>query len=244
MDDEPVILKMFDVALRRAGFEVDAFESATAAKAMLHFRRYDALVTDKNMPDLDGIALSQAARAVDPKLAIVMTTGYATAESSAAILRVVDVLYSKPVSLNVLVNGVQAAIDRRRDSHVPPSQEPTVTVVSTDPKQAFRLARVLRELGKPVEAVQSLDELARLTQLAGLVVDARAITPEGTRTIWRLMGRHADLKLIVIGDDAAMATGLGAAARIPLDADDVSVKTTVLAAFRRSPAGLGEGATV
>lgn len=246
VDDEPIILKMFDTALRRAGFEVDAFESATAARAMLNFRRYDALVTDKNMPDLDGITLSQAARSVNPNLPIVMTTGYATAESSAAILRVVDVLYSKPVALNVLVSGVKGAIEKRGRGAERSAGEPPVIIVSGDARQAFRMARIVRELNRPVEALQSLDELASLHAISGLIVDERCAGGDANRTIWRLLGRHAALKLILVGDDAALATGLGAAARIPSSADDVTAKTAVLTALRReSRAGVyGEAAAV
>lgn len=235
VDDEPSILRMYDLALRRAGFEVDAFESATAAQAMLSFRRYDALVTDKNMPELDGILLSQAARSVDPHLPIVMTTGYATAESSAALLRVVDVLYAKPVALNVLVSGVKSAIERRGRGAVRGTQEPPVILVSADPRVAFRLARIVRELSRPVEAVQSLEELASLEAISGLIVDERCVGGEANRTIWRLLGRYPELKLILVGDDAALATGLGAATRIPTAADDVTAKAAVLTALRRGP---------
>lgn len=241
VDDEPVILRMFEVAFRRAGFEVDAFESATAARAMLNFRRYEALVTDKNMPDLDGLMLSESARRVDPGLPIVMTTGYATAESTEAILKVVDVLYSKPVSLTVLVSGVQSVIERRSSAaqEKAPAEAP-ITLVCGDPRLAYRIARVVRELGRPVEALGSLDELARLSAISGLLVDERLIGPEGTRTIWRLLGRYPDLKVVLIGEDAAFAVGLGAGARVSAGADDLTLKASLVQALRRDrarPAG-------
>jgi len=228
VDDEPVVLRMFETALRRAGFEVDAFESGTSARAMLNLRRYDALITDKNMPDLDGVALAHMARAAQPNLPIVMTTGYATSEVAKSLLNVVDVLFAKPLSLKVLVTGISSAILRRTElaeaartsTPVSTASSDPVVILTADPRRAYQVARLLRELGKSAEAVSSLDELSQLRELSGLILEAECIGPDDQRVIWRLLGRHEGLKVIVLGDDNARAIALGACAQVPLNAAD------------------------
>ncbi len=244
VDDEPVVLKMFETALRRAGFEVDAFASGTSARAMLALRRYHALVTDKNMPDMDGVALAQLARASQPNLPIVMTTGHATPEVAKSLLNVVDVLFAKPVSLKVLVAGISSAILRRNElaeaarTSVAPVTLPAVApvvILTADPSRAYQIARLLRDLGKTAEAVTGLDELSRLRDLSGLVLDAACVGPEDQRAIWRLLGRHEGLKVIVLGDDNARAVGLGASAQVPLSASLPTMRAALQQAFGSDP---------
>ena len=54
---------MLSPVLKAAGYEVTAVSSAHEALAMLkNGRRFDALVTDIDMPDMDGFALAEAVR--------------------------------------------------------------------------------------------------------------------------------------------------------------------------------------
>lgn len=239
VDDEPAILRMFEMALRKSGFRVDAVESGTSARALLSLNHYDALLTDKNLPDFDGVALAQLARAAQPNLPIVMTTGYATPALAESLLHVVDVLFSKPVSLKTLVDGVKNVIARRsRDSGAvrAPSGEPPVVIVTPEPKLAYRVARVLKELGRPTEAVSGLEELSRIHALSGLVLDSRCVGPDGQRSVWRMLGRHEHLKVLVLGGDGVRAVSLGAALQLAEDADDKTLRAGVQRVFLTGPA--------
>ena len=54
IDDEPSILKALARLLRRDGAMVDTADTGTRALALLQERRYDVLLCDLRMPDLDG----------------------------------------------------------------------------------------------------------------------------------------------------------------------------------------------
>ncbi|HEY8442919.1 MAG TPA: response regulator, partial [Xanthobacteraceae bacterium] len=63
VDDSPFFRNMLSPVLKAAGYEVTAVASADEALALLHKGgRFDALVTDLDMPDMDGFALAEAVR--------------------------------------------------------------------------------------------------------------------------------------------------------------------------------------
>ena len=69
VDDEPEVTAMMRDALEAAGYEVATAESGPVALALLDETRFDAVVSDLRMPDMDGAALWRAIRARDPELA-------------------------------------------------------------------------------------------------------------------------------------------------------------------------------
>jgi CheY-like chemotaxis protein len=76
VDDEPVLLDIGNLFLERTGaFRVDTLPSAPAALEILKTRRYDAIVSDYQMPEMDGIAFLKAVRKTDPALPFIIFTG-------------------------------------------------------------------------------------------------------------------------------------------------------------------------
>ena len=87
VDDEPAVRVPLVRLLARAGFEV--LEAATGRSAMelVQDAPVDLVLTDLYMPDMDGLELAIALRAVQPWLPIVVMSG-ATAEQAAALYEV------------------------------------------------------------------------------------------------------------------------------------------------------------
>ncbi len=115
VDDEPVVLEVLKRFLgREKDLELVSAESAEEALALLSKRRFDLLMTDKNLPGMSGIALVGEARGKRPALEAIIMTGYASAES------VIDALaagasdyLTKPFDdLAVVRAKVRAALDR------------------------------------------------------------------------------------------------------------------------------------
>lgn len=69
VDDEPEIADLVRELLEGANHEVVTAESGAVALAMLGEARFDAIVSDLHMPDVDGAALWREVRARDPALA-------------------------------------------------------------------------------------------------------------------------------------------------------------------------------
>jgi two-component system NtrC family sensor kinase len=69
VDDEPEVAALMREVLEGAGFDVLAAESGAVALEMLAEARFDAVVSDVRMPDLDGPALWRRLRQEQPALA-------------------------------------------------------------------------------------------------------------------------------------------------------------------------------
>jgi CheY-like chemotaxis protein len=76
VDDEPLLLDIGKLFLERSGtFRVDIQGSAPAALEILKTRSYDAIVSDYQMPEMDGIAFLKTVRRTDPALPFIIFTG-------------------------------------------------------------------------------------------------------------------------------------------------------------------------
>jgi CheY-like chemotaxis protein len=82
VDDEAVVLTVLREALRRGGYRVTTAASAEEAIDLMHKRRFDLVLTDKNLPGASGLDVLRAARTLSPAPAIVLITGYSSYDSA------------------------------------------------------------------------------------------------------------------------------------------------------------------
>jgi CheY-like chemotaxis protein len=82
VDDEAVVLTVLREALRRGGYRVTTAASAEEAMDLMQKRRFDLVLTDKNLPGASGLDVLRAARALTPSPAIVLITGYTSYDSA------------------------------------------------------------------------------------------------------------------------------------------------------------------
>jgi len=75
-EDEQVMREYLARALERSGYEVVAVDSGTAAAPLLEAERFDLLLTDIIMPEMDGIQLAQYCNMVSPTTNVIFITGF------------------------------------------------------------------------------------------------------------------------------------------------------------------------
>ena len=75
-EDEQVMRAYLARALERSGYEVVAVDSGTAAAPLLEAERFDLLLTDIIMPEMDGIQLAQYCNMVSPTTDVIFITGF------------------------------------------------------------------------------------------------------------------------------------------------------------------------
>ena len=80
VDDEPSMLRILTVILADAKHSVTASGGLKEARAALAKERFDLVITDKKMPDGDGLDLLRYCHENDPDLPVVMLTAVATVE--------------------------------------------------------------------------------------------------------------------------------------------------------------------
>ncbi len=81
-DDEPEIVDLCSRLLIGQGYAVRAAMSGQAAIAHLEAEPFDLLVIDIKMPDMDGLTVLRRGRELNPDLAAVVITGFATMDSA------------------------------------------------------------------------------------------------------------------------------------------------------------------
>ncbi|MCR5884828.1 PAS domain-containing protein [Rhizobacter sp. J219] len=115
VDDDPVMLTTMQALLEREGCVVDAQASPQQALEQLRALRGDThlLVTDFNMPLMDGMALVREAKRLNPELPVVMASGFLSDKlCEQATLLGVDVLVQKERTVEDLVAAVREAVAR------------------------------------------------------------------------------------------------------------------------------------
>lgn len=75
VDDEPNILKMLSLVLTKAGFDVRCVESGFEGLRFFHLRLWDAVITDRAMPGVNGEEMAARMREHQPNIPILMLTG-------------------------------------------------------------------------------------------------------------------------------------------------------------------------
>ena len=110
VDDEPVLLRLLEMNLRAAGFEVRTASSGAAALAVAAEHVPDAIVLDVGLPDLDGGSVVSRLRA-DPATAGVQVILLSGADRDAlaghGYAAEVQVFLTKPVEPAHLVETVR-----------------------------------------------------------------------------------------------------------------------------------------
>ena len=117
VDDDPAMVLMVDGLLRRAGYKVTTFEQPAAALARVRAdpAAFDILVTDFNMPEMDGMELAAAVARAAPRLPIVITSGFISDDmrQRAGELHI-GAMLQKEYTLERLAGVVHAVLEQHR----------------------------------------------------------------------------------------------------------------------------------
>ncbi|HSD50237.1 MAG TPA: response regulator [Candidatus Methylomirabilis sp.] len=77
IDDDPACRILFGFLLRKLGHTVDEAETGSAGLAMLRQQPVDLVMTDLMMPGLTGWDVARLAKAMHPRLPVVLVTAWA-----------------------------------------------------------------------------------------------------------------------------------------------------------------------
>ena len=103
VDDEPDILELLELALRKMGLAVDRAGNVREALAKLAARRYDLCLTDMRMPDGDGLQVVQHIVQNNLDVPVAVITAHGNMENAITALKAGAFDYlAKPVSLDQL----------------------------------------------------------------------------------------------------------------------------------------------
>jgi len=102
-EDDDAMRQYLARALERSGYEVIAVDRGTEALPLLEAERFDLLLTDIVMPEMDGIELAQHAARIVPDMRVMFITGFAAVTLKAGKAVPQAKVLSKPFHLRDLV---------------------------------------------------------------------------------------------------------------------------------------------
>lgn len=112
VEDDPDQLKTIPRVLRKLGYEVDPIGDAALAADMISEQpeSWDLVITDFDMPELNGLELAQHISDTAPELPVIMVSGRNLAAKGAQEVPSVKTLVSKPYNSSIIGKAITSVL--------------------------------------------------------------------------------------------------------------------------------------
>ena len=114
VDDEPHVVQIFQDLLAQRGYEVVVSTNGDDAIVKVTNDRFDLVLTDINLPGVDGLEVVRAAKAADKDTCVILITGYASTTTAIDALRQGAYDYiTKPFDLWETAKAIERGLESR-----------------------------------------------------------------------------------------------------------------------------------
>lgn len=111
VDDDPGIIRILDVFIKKIGCKVDTAMTAEGALVKARKGNYEAILLDILLPDGDGVSVLKQLHKVSPEIPVIMITGVKDIDVASECMRNGAVDYiSKPFDMEYLKTTVLSNI--------------------------------------------------------------------------------------------------------------------------------------
>lgn len=117
VDDEPLILEMFEAVLINSGFEVSTAETFQKALQALESEEFDVLISDVLLEDFDGFEIHSIAKKLYPNIIAILITGAPNPIDSKRASGYGIPYLSKPVGIETLIKSIETSLEERWGQH-------------------------------------------------------------------------------------------------------------------------------
>ena len=198
VDDATAQVTALVRTLENEGYAPTGVHSAAEALSELRASRFDILITDLHMPGMDGLALLNAAQALDGDLVSVVMTGHGTIDTAIEAMKrgALDYIL-KPFNLGTILPVLSRAVAVRR---LRAENAALLERVAERSAELEAANRVLRDAGQALGALSArvsqrisrpLQELSRQSSL--LLSESEALAPIQRRVLEGIAQRSHDL---------------------------------------------------
>lgn len=114
VDDEENILASIGWFLKKNHFRVTTAPSGREAIKTLKKQKFDLVITDLVMAEVDGIAVLKEAKSLDPDIGVIILTGYADVATAVKTLKLgADDYLQKPCDIDDLISKTRRSFEKR-----------------------------------------------------------------------------------------------------------------------------------
>ncbi|HEX2767958.1 MAG TPA: sigma-54 dependent transcriptional regulator [Geobacteraceae bacterium] len=114
VDDELSMREFLSILLEREGFLTRLAENAESALQLLESENFELVISDVNMPGLDGIRLLERIKKLAPETAVLLITAFSTAEQAVEAMKLGAYDYiAKPFKVEEIKVLVRNALEKR-----------------------------------------------------------------------------------------------------------------------------------
>lgn len=150
VDDDPAVRAICVRLLQLSHYEVEQVDNGAQALQLLETGSYDIVLTDLNMPVLNGLELLRHIKARFPNLDVIMITGFASIDTARQALKLGAFDYlTKPLELDDLQHTVQTCLESRELKRLRQERETLSEMMA------------LMELSRTISAKLELSDLVR-----------------------------------------------------------------------------------
>ena len=148
IDDEPDILELLDLTLRRMQVQTSSASTMAEPVALLAEKHFDLCLTDMRLPDGDGLAVVRHIQQYLPQTPVAMITAYGSLDTAISALKAgaFDFL-TKPVDLQRLRELVNSALRLKPEQAAEPGDQARDPILGISPaieQLRSRIAKLAR----------------------------------------------------------------------------------------------------
>jgi DNA-binding NtrC family response regulator len=207
VDDDPSMAKTLADIFKVKGYEAEAVCSGPEALARVEKVRFNCVLSDIKMPNVDGLELFKAIKAKQSDLPVVLMTAYSTDKQVKKVLEEGAVAcLTKPLDINALLNFFSSL-----------RKECSVVIVDDDPQFCKTMGDILRSRGFAVTQITNPPEGMDIIGEDGQIVllDMKLNSVNGLEILQGIRKRHPHLPVILVtGYREEMASAVEAALKI------------------------------
>ena len=113
MEDERSVANGLEMILSEEGYTVDLADTGRLAMAAFRQKRFDLLVADLRLPDIDGMEIIKQVKAEKPETEVIVITGYGTTATAVTAMKLgVHDFLPKPFGDDQIKNAIDEALKK------------------------------------------------------------------------------------------------------------------------------------
>ena len=115
VDDEDIVRTSCSRTLSPEGYEVRLARNGAEGLKMANEERFDLVLTDLKMPDMDGIEVLRIIKEQWPETAVIIVTGYQTVDTAVKAIKLGAYDYiEKPFTPDALITAVREDLTNKQ----------------------------------------------------------------------------------------------------------------------------------